>query len=157
MRLLVTLALVAATPLLSGTKEELTWTELPALTGRILRMTMPHGVVISGKLTAVEPEALVLQIRRTTDSEAYPKGRFLVPRSQVKVFSVLSKGKRYRVIGTICGAWLGLGLGTYAAIHTDSAGAGIATLSAVGGGLTTLGYFLGDAADGRTTTVVIRE
>jgi hypothetical protein len=157
MHLLVALALLAATPLLSGAKEELTWTELPTFTGRILRMTMPLGAVISGKLTAVEPEALVLQIRQTTDSNVYPKGRFLVPRSQVKVFSVLSKGKRYRVIGTICGAWFGLGLGTYAAIHTNSAGAGLATLSAVGGGLTALGYYLGDAADGRTTTVVIRQ
>jgi hypothetical protein len=157
MRLLLALALLTVTPVFSGAKEELRWTELPTLAGRTLRVTMPSGAVISGKLTAVEADGLVLQIRQTTDKEAYPKGRFVVPRSQVKVLSVLSKGKRYRVIGTICGAWFGLGLGSYAAIHTDSAGPALATLAGVGGGLTVLGYYLGDAADGRTTTIIVRE
>lgn len=141
----------------AGDKEELTWGELSTLNGRTIRMTMPEAAVITGKLTAVEPEGLVLQIQKTTDKMAYPKGRFVVPRAQVKTLDILSKRRRGRVIGTICGAWLGLSVGTYAGIHTNSVGAGLATLTGVGGGLTTLGYYLGDAADRRITTVVVRQ
>ena len=107
-----------------------------------IRVAMPEASCITGKLTGVQPEGLILQIQKTTNKTAYPKGRFVVPRSQVKTLDVLSKRKRFRVIGTICGAWIGLGAGSYAALHTNSAGAALATLAGVGGGLTTLGYFL---------------
>ena len=141
----------------AGDTEELTWGELSSLNGRIIRVAMPEAAVITGKLTGVQPEGLILQIQKTTNKTAYPKGRFVVPRSQVKTLDVLSKRKRFRVIGTICGAWIGLGAGSYAALHTNSAGAALATLAGVGGGLTTLGYYLGDAADSHTTTVVVRQ
>ncbi len=141
----------------AGDKEELTWDELSSLSGRTIRLTMPETAVITGKLTAVEPQGLVLQISKTTDKAAYPKGRFVVPRSAVKVLDVLSKRKRGRVIGTIFGAWSGLSLGAYAGFHANSAGAALATLAGVGGGLTTLGYYLGNTADGSTTIVVVRQ
>jgi hypothetical protein len=141
----------------AGDREELTWGELSSLNGRTIRMTMPEMAVITGRLTAVEPQGLVLQISKTTDKRSYPKGRFVVPRAEVKVLAVLCKRKRGKVIGTICGAWLGLTVGIFAAIPANSAGAALATLAGVGGGITTLGYYLGDAADRRTTTVVIRQ
>jgi hypothetical protein len=139
----------------AGEQEEMTWGELSSLSGRTIRMTMPETAVITGRLIAVEPQGLVLQISKTTDKAAYPKGRFVVPRSEVKVLSVLSKRKRGRVIGTIGGAWSGLTLGILAAVPASSVGGALAALAGVGGGTTALGYFLGDAADRRTTTVVV--
>jgi hypothetical protein len=150
--ILLAMSLQAARP-----QEELKWSELGTLSGRTIRIVMPDKAVIGGKLTTAEPDGLVLQIKNTTNKNAYPKGRFVVPRAQVKAFEVLSRGKRFRTIGTICGAWFGLGLGTYAAFHTNSAGAAIATLGAVGAGSTLLGYYLGDAADKKGTTIVIRD
>jgi hypothetical protein len=156
--LVVTAAsLLLAAPVFAASPEELTWNELSTLSGRTVRIVMPSSAVLSGKLTAPSPEGLVIQVEKTTDKKAYPKGRFVVPRGDLKTFQVVSKRKMFRTIGAICGAWGGLGLGVYAAIHTNSVGAGLATMAGVGGGATVLGYYLGNAADTKTTTIVIRE
>jgi hypothetical protein len=157
MRHLYLLPILFLSPLLAGDREERTWTELPALTGSDVRFAMPNGAVFSGTLTAVEPGGLVVQIKKTTDKANFPKGRFLVPRAEVKVFDVRSKSSRYRVIGTVSGAALGFGLGVLAAVHTDSTAGAIGAFAGVTGGTATLGYFLGDAADHRTTTIVVRQ
>jgi hypothetical protein len=151
------LPILLISPLLAGERSERTWNELPSLTGSNVRFVMPKGAVISGTLTAVEPEGLVVQIEKTTDKANYPKGRLVVPRSEVKVFDVRSKTSRYRAIGTVFGAALGLGLGVLAAVHTDSTAGAIGSFAGVTGGTATLGYFLGDAADRRTTTIVVRQ
>lgn len=157
MRRLCLLPIVFLFPLLAGDRQERTWTELPYLAGSKVRFAMPDGTTFSGTLTAVEPEGLVIQIEKTTDKASHPKGRFVVPRSEVRVFDVRSKTKRYRVVGTYFGAALGLALGALAALHTDSAAGAIGSFAGVTGGTATLGYFLGDLADHRTTTIVIRE
>ena len=154
---IISIALIFCGSLLAANSEERTWNELQGLTGRDVQLVLARGAVVEGELVAVEPEALILQVKRTSDKAAMPKGRASVPRKEVKVLGVRRSGKKFRVIGTIAGAWFGLGLGSYAALRTDSAGAALATLAGVGGGLTTLGYFLGDAGDHRLTTIVIRD
>jgi hypothetical protein len=151
------LILFAVVPVLAAVAEQMTWRELSSLTGRQIRMTMPNAATIEGRITAVEPDSLVLQVRKTSDRATYPQGRLSIPRAQVTTIGLHWKTKRWRVVGTICGAWLGLGFGAYAALHTESAGPALATLAGVGAGLTTLGYVAGSAADSRSTTVVIRE
>ena len=49
----------------AGDTEELTWGELSSLNGRMIRVAMPEAAVITGKLTAVQPEGLILQIQKT--------------------------------------------------------------------------------------------
>lgn len=156
MRTLVAGVMLLMAPLAASQPEERTWSELASLVNRQIRMTMPQGTVIEGTLTAVETDGLVLQIRSTTDKKAYPRGRFVAPRAEVKTLDVLSKGRKFRVIGTIVGAWAGLALGIYAGAHMDSAGPALAVFGVIGGGLTTAGYVIGDSADTQTRTIVVR-
>lgn len=156
MRYFAAALMLTMAPVIAGEREERSWGELANLANREIRLTMPQGAVIKGTLTAVEAEGLVLQIRSTTDKKAYPKGRFVAPRADVKTLDVLSKGKKFRVIGTIVGVWAGLTLGIYAGIHMDSAGAALAVLGGIGGGATAAGYLIGDAADTRTVTIVVK-
>jgi hypothetical protein len=117
---------------------------------------MPSGATVSGELTAVEADSLVLQVRQTSDKKVVPKGRLLVQRAQVKTLGLSTKGKSFKALGTIVGAFAGFGLGIYAAAHTDSAGPGIAVFAAVGAGLTALGYYVGAAPERKTTIITVR-
>jgi hypothetical protein len=149
-------SLLLLAPMMAGQKEERTWGELANLANRQIRLTTPKGVVIQGPMTALESEGLVMQIRSTTDKKAYPKGRYVAPRAEVKTVDVLTKGRKFRAIGTIVGVWSGLALGVYAGGHMDSAGAALTIFGLVGGGLTTAGYLIGDAADTHTLTITVR-
>ena len=154
---IISIALILCGSMLAANREERKWNELQGFAGRDVQLVLDRGAVIEGELVAVEAQALVLQVKRTSDKAVMPKGRASVPRTEVKVLGIRRSGKKFRVIGTIAGAWFGLGLGSYTALRTNSAGAALATLASVGGGLTTLGYFLGEAGDHRLTTIVIRD
>jgi len=156
MRFALALLWLSAVALRAADREERTWIELPSLVGSEIRFATAMGTTIRGRLTAVESDALVVQIKSTSDKVGYPKGRCVIPRAEVRVFEVRSRTSRYRVIGTVTGAALGLGLGGLAAIHTDSGAAAIASFAAITGGVTPAGYFLGVAADNHWTTIVIR-
>ncbi len=156
MRRLIALTLLFSVILPAANKEEWTWSELSSLKGRTVSMTMPSGATVSGALTAVEDENLVLQVRQSSDKKASPKGRLAVPRAQVKSLELPSKGRGFKALGTIVGAFAGVGLGGYAAAHTNSVAAGIAVFAAVGGGVTALGYYLGAAPEHRTTIITVR-
>ena len=60
--------------------------------------------MIEGTVTALEADALVMQIGKTSDKNVYPKGRYAASRAEVKTLGVLTKCKKFRVIGTIIGA-----------------------------------------------------
>lgn len=156
MRSWVAVLLLVMTPAIAGQREERTWGELANLVNRQIRMTTPKGVVIQGTMTALESDGLVMQIRSTTDKKLCPKGRYVASRSEVTTLDVVSKGKKFRAIGTIVGVWSGLALGIYAGAHMDSGGAALAVFGAVGAGLTTAGYLIGDAADTHTLTISVK-
>jgi len=156
MRRSIAVLLLVIAPALAGQREERTWGELADLVGRKIRMTTPKAVVVEGTVTALEADALVMQIGKTSDKNAYPKGRYAAPRADLKSLDVLTKGKKFRVIGTIIGAWGGLALGIYAALHTQTAARAHAVLGGVGGGATVAGYLIGDAADSQTLNISVK-
>lgn len=162
--LLIAMLLSAAGSGLAEPPRHVTWGELSFVTGRTVRISMPDGAVISGKTTAVEPDALVMRIERTANKTAYPKGSFRVPRSGLKVLEMQRRSYHWRVISTALGACAGLAGGFAAAVGIDGlwgsngrGGQAAAALIGITVGLTTAGYLVGNAADKHFTTITIRE
>jgi len=68
------------------------WTELaPAVADRQVRITLPNGPRIEGKVVAVEPQAL-RKITKTSDKIVQPKGERSIPRIAIPVLQVVKDG-----------------------------------------------------------------
>ncbi len=153
------LSCVAAEP-----SRQLTWEELPSITGKTLMVIMPGDAAVTGRATAVEADALVMRVTKTTDHAAYPKGSLRVPRATLRTIELKSKGVKFRVIGTALGAVAGLAGGIGAAIgiqgglfNNQNQGAATAAFVCIPIAVTTAGYFLGNAADRKSVTVEVRQ
>ena len=123
----------------------LEWQELIRVTrGRRVELTLPSGIRLRGAVIAVEPDELVLDVRKTSDKHAFPKGRNAFPRADVTRLRV-RQNARY--------TWRGVGLGIGAACGT-LAGIGVAAVTGNAGAVALsvaipagLGYLLGWAGD----------
>jgi hypothetical protein len=146
------------------TRTELTWRGLPAVIGKDVRVVMPDGSVIQGLATAVEPGALVLQVRKTNRGPNYAKGSLPVPRASLKTLQVADSRIRGRVIGVGLGAGLGVVAILGAAITASGDGflgpsepkkGRAAGFAAIAVALPVGGYFLGKKADTQWKTIAI--
>jgi hypothetical protein len=154
--LLLTHGLCAA-----GQKDlSLRWTELtPAVADRQVRITLPNGPRIEGKVVAVDPQALRIKITKTSDKIGQPKGEFSIPRTAIPVLQLVQYGSRWRIFGTAVGPILMGAAG--ASVYARGAGSvddipkyiGIGAAAVIGSGVG--GYFLGKRADRRVTTIRI--
>src|ERR1039458_2312197 len=167
MRRVRTLALAAAIlallPLAAEARDvmHVQWRELSMVTGHTVRIFLPGGS-ITGKAATVEADALVVDVRKTSDRHEYPKGEMRVPRERLHRIEIETKGKYFRVGGTI-GAGIvavpvGIATSMYGIDHCDfwnghcphghSIGgvppAGRASAAGISGG-----YFAGNALDKR--------
>jgi hypothetical protein len=143
---------------------QLAWSGLPSLIGKNVRIVMPDGNAIEGLATAVEPEALVLHVRKTNRGSNYAKGRLPVPRASLKKLQVADPRIRGRVIGVAAGTGLGVVAVLAAAITASGQGflgpgepkkgraAGFAVVAVA---LPVGGYFLGKKADTHWKTIAI--
>jgi hypothetical protein len=156
-------ATIAPLPAKAASVVHLPWHGLSAVVGKTVSIAMPGGSLITGKATAAEADALLVDVTGTTDAKAYSKGPVRVPRATLHRFQMRTKGKAFRVLGTAVGSGAGFVLGAVAAWN---AGGGISsarhTLAAgtffgIWAGGTVGGYFIGDAADKHWTTVEITE
>jgi hypothetical protein len=142
------------------------WEDLSIVTGQTVRIALPGGAVITGKAARVESDALVVDVKKTSDRNAYPKGTLRVPREKVHWLEMQTKGTAGRITVTSLGSIVGLGGGAVAYVrildfcwfscnnvHPGEAAAafvGIAAAGVVGG------YFAGNALDKRWTVIEIQ-
>ena len=135
------------------------WEGLTMTIGKTVLLATPTGPVITGKVTAVEPEALVVQVTKTTHPDTHVKGETRVPRATLRVVRMQTKGMLYRVAGASLGAAAGFLSGTALAVAIDWHGnhdTGARALIAGGGAAgSLLGYLAGNKADRRWTTIEI--
>ena len=158
------MALLLAVPLLADAAGlmHVKWEGLTVVVGKTVSIAMPGGAVITGKATGVESDALVVDVKKSSDRSAYPKGVVRVPRATLHRLEMQAKGKVGRIVGTTVGGVVGAILGVVAYIgidggilndnHPKAAGTalfGITIGGAVGG------YFVGNAADKHWTAVEI--
>ena len=131
------------------------WEGLSVVVGHTVRIAMPSGAVVAGKAIAVESDALLVSVAKTTDRNAYPKGPLRVPRAGLRRLNMLKKGVVGRAVLTPIGAFVGLIYGIAAAFNTKgsttqtTAFVGI-TVAGIGGG-----YLCGNALDRHWTPVEI--
>jgi hypothetical protein len=138
------------------------WEGLTVVTGHTVSIAMPGGAVIIGKATSVESDALVVDVRKTSDRAAYPKGVVRVPRATLHRFEIETKGKLGRSVATPMGLLVGAGAGFGAWVgiqggilnNDNPTGAAVALfgITAVG---TVAGYFVGNSVDKHWTPVEI--
>lgn len=154
----LTLAANAASPV------HVQWEGLSFVTGKMVRIALPGGAVITGEATGVEPDALLVDVKSTTGAKAYPKGPARVPRATLRRFEIRTKGKAFRILGTVLGSGAGLIAGAFAAIGIQggilgdkNGGAAGAAFCGIWAGGTIAGYLAGNAADKRWTPVEIAQ
>jgi hypothetical protein len=135
---------------------EVKWVDLSALvTGHKIATVLPDGARIEGKVRSVEPDALLVDIQKTSDRSAHPKGRAAIPSSSVSELRVIRLGRyRGRVIGTAIGAGGGIALAYLLAegvFHFSGEGGATperkAAVAGVAIGFSALGYWVGRDAD----------
>lgn len=101
-------------PLPAAENLSLRWSELsPAVTGKPVWLSLPGGTRVTGVVHDITPDAMSLEIRKTSDSKTYPKGLASIPRSSVSVIRLTKPAGRK---GLIIGAAVGGGFGAAAGV-----------------------------------------
>ena len=146
----------------AASPQRLTWEELPQLVGKYVSIALYDGGAVAGRVREVLPDALLIQVSKSTNPAVYPRGPILVPRAKLHVLDLHGKGHKYRVIGAalgfVAGAASGMGVaigvqgGLFSNGHGTAAGAAFVGVLA---GVTAAGYAVGNVADRRTTTIRI--
>ena len=167
--LVIGVAILSILPLLAEGSEvvHVKWEGLSMVEGTTVRIALPGGV-ITGKATSVEADALVVDVQKTSDPNAYPKGTLRAPRQNLHRLEMQTKGKAGRTALTSVGALLGVGGGSAALAHYDhclpffgpcgqknSLGAGVAAFVGITAAGVAGGYFAGNALDKRWTAIEI--
>jgi len=154
---LVVLAWSAPSAMAGAVDERQTnWAGLSVVVGQRVKVLMPDGARIEGKATGLEMDALAIEVAKSSNRKAYPKGRFLASRATLRAVDVVQPStKGWRIVCTVLGGAIGY-VALRGAINLGkSSNLGAAGLGAVAGGLPVAGYLIGSAADRRIVTYVI--
>jgi len=139
---------------------ELRWNELSGLAvGKDVNLHLTDGAQVQGELLAVRNDALSIDVGKTSNQAAYPKGQQEIPRASISTFEMKRlKTVRWRVAGTSAGVVGGIftGAGVGVGLCRRSCGAG-AIWGGIGAGVAVgiLGNRLGHEADMQRTVVKI--
>lgn len=136
----------------------LEWRDLDRIIrGSRISLVLPSGIRLEGDVVTVESDELILNVRKTSDKHAYPKGHATVPRPEVTRFRVVQKrGYTWRAVGTAIGAGGGLvvaiPVGSY--LHNEGGSAALSSVLLVGvpAGL---GYLVGSSADSNVMEIAV--
>jgi hypothetical protein len=133
----------------------LAWSELEALVvDRTAKTTLADGARIEGDILAVRPEALVIDIRKTSDKTGHPKGEAAIPRGLVTGLQLIRHSGPGRLIGGLLGAVGGCALAGVITFYNPGAGA-ILGWTVLLPGAATGGYYFGKTLDRRVTKITI--
>jgi hypothetical protein len=139
-------------------QRQTTWEGLSAVVGQKVKVVMPDGARIEGKATAVEVDALAVEIGKTSNKAAYPKGKFLVPRATLRAVDVDRPTVQWRIVGVVVGGGIGVLMVALAKAAGNSKLTGLQVVFSAGAvGVPVAGYFMGRAADRHTITYVIAQ
>jgi hypothetical protein len=90
--------LVEASPL-----RQVTWEDLPMVVGKTVQIALPGGAVVTGMAAGVELDALVINVMKTSDRRACPKGELRVPRATLHTLKVRTNSRTW-VVGMALGS-----------------------------------------------------
>src|SRR4029453_8773225 len=83
----------------------LRWEELSGVAvGKDVDLHLTDGTRVRGELLVVRTEALSVDVSKTSNKRAYPKGQREIPRASVSEFEMRRlKTSRWRIVGTSVG------------------------------------------------------
>jgi hypothetical protein len=135
----------------------LEWRDLDRMVhGKNIDITLPSGIRLKGRVMAIEQDAMTLDVGKTSNKRAYPKGRSVVPRAEVTRFR-LARREEHR--WSAIGAGIGGAIGVFAAIGaaqvpvSDGAKAGAAGLAVAIPAA--IGFGFGWAADHESVDIIV--
>jgi hypothetical protein len=151
----------------AGTDEiQVPWSEIAALVEhQKVALVLPDGAMIEGQVLAVEADALVLDIKKSSEPRSHPARRTSVPRSSISVLQLKQvKGNR-RWLGAAIGAaaggvagWL-LAEGVFhvsgEGLNPSKAPVVVGSVAGLVAGAAAIGYFAGRKGDQRVTFIKI--
>ena len=140
---------------------QLKWSEAgPRITGKKVALVLPDGTSVQGKVREAGPDGLRLDISKTSDKRAQPKGVHTIPRHSLSVLRVTEYRKWGRIVttaGVLATAGAFLSFGAHDSGLTE--GPLVVILPVVGGlgtaGLGVGGYYFGKALDKRVIEIRI--
>jgi hypothetical protein len=156
--LLLPLLVVQSSAFAASAPLELKWNELaPLIAGHTVEVTLPAGATLKGEVASVREDALVLDVKKTSDSKAYPKGNAVIPRASVTLLKLeKGGGSGWRTMGTVVGVLSGVVLGGYIAAKTaNDAGPAVAIFLVTASAISIAGYAIGRSAGKKTTLIRI--
>lgn len=137
-----------------------TWAEFSGMMTpkHTVRMVLPDGTHVQGKVLRANSEGLEIRIRSTSNPQVHPKGEATIPRESLSVVDVRSPRSKGKLIGTLVP--IGVGAGILAAGVGD--GGDEVYVYLVAGGTTmgfggVAGFFIGRAVDRRFQRFVIAQ
>jgi hypothetical protein len=167
--LAIGVAILSILPLLAEGSDvmHVKWEDLSMVEGTTVRIFLPGGP-ITGKAARVEADALVVNVKKTSDPKTCPKGMLRVPREKLRRLEMQTKGKTGRAVMTILGALAGVGGGAAVLASYNhclplfgpcsqkySVGIGAAAFVGVAAAGVAGGYFAGNALDKHWTAIEI--
>jgi len=136
---------------------KLRWSELSGqITGHTVTLTLPDGHYVEGHVTAVQPDALQLNVNKTSDRQAIPKGKLSAPRSSISRIGLKTKTVKGRTTGVGVGLAVAGGLIGAGAIKQGYEGLGLAIIGGiVGVAVMIAGFFIGNDLDRQITMITV--
>src|SRR5258706_15796409 len=124
----------------SAEKLRLTWSDAGrAISGKKVSIVLLDGAEVGGQGLEVQPDALRLDVKKTSNRTAPPKGSGLLPRQEISAVRLSRHGFVWQLAGTGAGFFGGAFLGAEMALHSygDDSGLpglilGLAVWAAVG-------------------------
>lgn len=147
--------LVWAAPLQAGAPREVSvrWEELaPLVEKREIETVLANGVHIRGRVEQVLAEALVVNVKRTSDPNLVPKGHTRVARELVSELTVRWKQGPARAVLAVAG-WFGLPFLIFASGAASPEELRTAGSLAVASAGAAIGYVMGSDLDARCLRV----
>jgi hypothetical protein len=139
------------------TPGRLLWSELaPVVVDRRAKTTLPDGTRIEGDVLAVRSDALVMDVTKTSNRKAHPKGQSEIPRGSLTELALIKQKGPGKLIGGILGTVGGVALAAALIVASDgSAAVGWTSVLVVIPAVAAGGYYLGRLADRRVTRIAI--
>jgi len=138
---------------------QLQWSELgPRIEDKKVALVLPDGTYIEGKVQAVQPDGLRLRVSKTSDRQAQPKGKQLIPRQSVSTLRVTEYRKLARLLVTagVIAAAAGIAAATFPEPFEGAMYVVVPAVTAGGiAGGAVAGYFVGKRLDKRVIEIRI--
>ena len=136
---------------------KLRWSELEkAIFGHTISLSLPDGHCLEGKVVSIGPDTLEVNVGKTSDSNALPKGKHSFPRASISQIGLRTKRVKGRIIGVSSGlAVAGGSIGAGLAMQSWG-GLGVAFFGAmVGVGVMGAGYLIANDRDRQLTMITV--